>query len=210
MAREYYKSKLPFRNLIWIDFYQDEARTGAWADFVNNLDILKHMVDCDEDFEMESYWVNGEELLVYNLHSDWKENVVKHIIENMDINHIEKIIGDFGMRKLFSMADTLWSDRTITADEEGWNDKPDEWWHNYMPAFEELSTDVGIKKLFYCLVWEQIQMYDEYEMMSEEEWNESLNWQIMNNQDSDDDDDRIVPITDEALDMIGGKVAKCA
>lgn len=191
MGREYYKSKLSLNELIKIQYF-DGNTTGLLADFIKRLDIPKLIVK-DEDFEMESYSVNGEEVVVYNLNENWKCLLMEEIMLAVaSVENMESIIAEVGIRKVFKISNDL-----------GWNDDV---------TMAELSTNEGIAKLFYCVLYSLITFDENAEEMDYGEWEESLGWEVWQNDEEEDeeDDDRIVPITDEELDRIGGKVAMCA
>jgi hypothetical protein len=132
---------------------------------------------------------------VYNIDEEWKHPLVDRMCCEIDINDVEKIIGEIGIRKVMMKY------------------KESDYYNDY--TFPDLSTDLGIRQVFYMLLDERLGINEEYyEELTKQEYDEWIDEHIPADDDDeeeeDDNDGAIVPITDEAFARIGGGVAPCA
>ena len=198
MGRQYYKSDTHREGsgiFIYMRYYEDETGSvveGAWANFCETLDVIAEIKKDDDEYDDKMYVINGVETERFvSIDEDWRHNLIERLV-CIRIEHIEKLIADIGIRNAFKLAnDTgLCEDMTL----------------------EDLTTDLGMRKIFYCLLDEHLTINVQFEDATEDEWFDFIETgeNYWSGDEDSEDDDEIVPITDEALDRIGGKVAVCA
>ena len=200
MGRLYYET---YRNPVTDDFqliqisYMEETK-GEFEKFLSGLDIIRELQLTDANgFDVSKYWEDGKEVWVWNVDEDWKHNIVDRLASTIGIDYIDLMLSGIGIRNVFNLVNEsgMFEDMTMN----------------------DLSTDLGMRKLFYGILDYHLECLEDdrdgRKEITEEEWNM---WEERNNLSDNDDDeteedfDEIVPITDEALDSIGGKVAMCA
>jgi len=144
----------------------------------------------------------------YNMPDGWKHTMVDECINDMSIEDIKIFINDIGFIKCVELV----NDCGFYEEEEG--------------SLKALLTNDGLRRFFYCVMYEMIEIADgvkqnveitEYQETFGDYWDpnhtndrDDEEEEDDNDDDSDDDEEQIVPITDEALDRIGGVVAMCA
>jgi hypothetical protein len=144
----------------------------------------------DDDFHFDNTNVNERWEWVYSISEEWKHTLFDRLVMEIDIDDAEKIIGEIGIRKVMKKY----------KESDYYNDD----------NIPDLSTDLGIRQVFYILLDETLKINEDYyEEITEEEFDE---WfaVLFQEDDQEEEDEAIVPITDEELDRIGGVVAMCA
>lgn len=97
----------------------------------------------------------------YVMPENWKHQIIDDLVVDMDVDDVETYIGEIGIRKALRIADDC-----------GFYEEED--------MKDALSTDAGIKRLFYAIMWsfieladgvEECENKDEYEQKIEsDEW----------------------------------------
>ena len=167
--------------------------------FLNNYDLTEHigLYGETEVVDMEGPENVFEDLFGYNMPDGWKHNMVDEFITDMSIKDIETFINDIGFIKCCQM---------VLNSGIYEQDNP----------LEALLTNEGLRKFFYCVLYEMIEIADGIEEINIPTfivhfgpyWDP--NHTNDSDDDSDDDEEQIVPITDEELDRISGAVAPVA
>jgi hypothetical protein len=149
--------------------------TGAWANFVDTFDVLEQLQKEDWDcFYMEAKDEDGTPVWVWKMdEDDWKHTLVDRLCVEMDFGLIERLIADVGIMNAFKMAtDTGLMDAV---------------------EMEELGTEMGIRKLFYCVLGEHLYFNetDQYEEITKDEWlaYDERMWNDDSDKDSDEDEE---------------------
>jgi hypothetical protein len=210
MGRQYYETRVSPRDFFNITTYSDK---GKFAEFANKFDVVKELQLIDESFEVFKMWdfeLGDEEfeVWIWDFDEDWKHKMIDNLVCSLLINDIEKMIADIGFRECCKIANDTGFCEDMTL--------------------EDLSTDMGMRKLFYCVLDCHLDCRADldgegYRQITEEDWeawrerrddgeeSDHNSWSDHGeSEDEEEDEDEIVPITDEALDRIGGKVAICA
>jgi hypothetical protein len=207
MGRVYYKTTISPKEFIYLTAYK---LTGKFVDFGTEFNVVLELQSIDASFEVFKYWNDdNNQVWVWDMDEDWRHKLIDNLVCGIDIDYIEEMIADIGFRKCCKIADDIGFCEDMTL--------------------EDLSTDMGMRKLFYCVLCEHLDCVadldgDGYTQIKEQEWEalkeindgddyrdtESHNSWSEHGESEDEDEDEIVPITDEALDRIGGKVAICA
>jgi hypothetical protein len=199
--RLYFKGHA-FANVIYEGFDKTGSKTFDW--WLAEKDWNDEMDGYDEDFMYHRAEFAGINVLgnmgtrkewVYDISEDWKHPLVDRMCMEIDIDDAEKIISEIGIRKVMKKY----------KESDYYNDD----------TFPDLSTDLGIRQVFYVLLDERLNINDEYyEEITKQEYDEWIDEHIQEDdddeEDEDDNDGAIVPITDEAFVRIGGGVAPSA
>ena len=149
MGRMYYKSETTNA----VDFLKIEVfdnKCGAFERFAGEIDLMREVEKDDTELEMGKYWIDDKELWVVSIDEDWKHNLFERLV-CIDINLIENIIGDVGIRRAFKIV----SDCGFIDD----------------MTLEELSSDIGMRRIFYCILDQQLGIDDGFDEIDEDEWN---------------------------------------
>lgn len=97
---------------------------------------MRNLID-QGDIEDEAYSIDTQEegkWCGYVMPDDWKHSMVDGFATNIDIDDLEKYIGEIGIRKAFRLADDC-----------GFYDEED-----YKKA---LTTEEGLRRLFYAILY---------------------------------------------------------
>lgn len=149
MGRMYYKSETTnVMDFLKIEIFDNKC--GAFERFAGEIDLMREVEKDDSELEMTKYWIDGKELWVVSIDEEWKHNLFGRLV-CIDINLIENIIGDVGIRRAFKI-----------VDECGINDDS--------MTLEELSSDIGMRKIFYCILDQQLGINDGFDEIDEDEW----------------------------------------
>jgi hypothetical protein len=175
--------------------------------FLNNYDLTEHIKLYGETEVVDTEGPENvfEDLFGYNMPDGWKNNMVDEFITDMSIQDIETFINDIGFIKCLKLA----NDGGIYEED------------NYLEA---LLTHDGLRRFFWCVLYEMIEIADGVAEINIPTWqvhfgdywdpNDPNHTNDTDDDDTDDDEEQIVfnpqRITDEALDRIGGAVARCA
>jgi len=172
--------------------------------FLNNYDLTEHIKLYGETEVVDTEGPENvfEDLFGYNMPDGWKHKMVDEFINDMSIQDIKTFINDIGFIKCVELVNNC----EFYEEEEG--------------SLKALLTNDGLRRFFYCVMYEMIEIADGVEETNIPTWqvhfgdywdpNHINDSDDDNDDDSDDDEEQIVPITDEALDRIGGAVAMCA
>jgi hypothetical protein len=155
---------------IKLNFYEDTkdgyTKTGgAWADFVRELDIESELWKSDANFDVSKYWEDGKEVWVWNIDEDWKHDLIERLV-CIDIDHIEIMIANIGIRNVVKLSNDTGLIDDLTMD--------------------KLSTDMGMRMLFYCVLSEHLEILDNQHEITEAEWKA---WERRNLSDDEDEDE---------------------
>lgn len=174
--RLYFKGHA-FAGVIYEGFHTTESETfDRWLAEQNWIEELD---ENDEDFMYYSASFAGINVLgnmgtrkewVYNISEDWKHPLVDRMCSEIYIDDAEKIIGEIGIRKVMKKY----------KNSDYYNDD----------TFPDLSTDLGIRQVFYMLLDERLNINDEYyEEITKQEYDEWIDEHIQENDDDEEDDD---------------------
>lgn len=201
MGRLYYETTIC--HLIRVEIHNDTK--GAFEEYLMKLDIVRELQLTDSNgFDVSKYCADedtDEDTWVWNIDEDWKHELVDRLASTTNIDYIDEMLSGIGFRNVFKIVNDTGMFDDITMD--------------------DLSTDLGMRRLFYGVLDYHLHLWEDDEteyqkQITKEKWDE---WEGRNewsdhgdseDEDDEDDEDEIVPITDEALDRIGGLVARCA
>lgn len=149
---------MPYRyNEFYLGNTEDDllVMTGKWGkitsevrSFMDNLDLEGYLKNV-EGVSVAKY----DDVSGYHLPDGWKFDMVDSIVENIYIDDIEKYIGEIGIRECCKII----KDSDIFGDE-----------------LPDLSTDLGLKQVLYCILYHAIQTNSYYEEVSEETLDKAL------------------------------------
>ena len=199
MGRLYYETTVC--DLIKVEIHNDTK--GAFEDYLIKLDVCRELELTDPyGFDVGKYLDEDlKDIWVWNIDEDWRHNLVDRLASTVNIDYIDEMLSGLGFRNVFKFVNDTGMFDDMTMD--------------------DLSTDLGMRKLFYGVLdyhlhlWEDCEVDYQTEITKEkwDEWERRNEWsehEDSDDEDDEEDEDEIVPITDEALDRIGGKVAVCA
>lgn len=147
-------------------------------------------LDLDTDFVDRIGEIDGNEdggKIGYNMPENWRHLMLDQLACVPTIDEVEIFLGELGIRKAFKL-----------ADECGYYEEED--------YKEALTTDGGLRRLFYAVLDALILTNDE---LDEIEIGQYREW-FDDDEEDEEDEDAIVPITDEEFEKIGGAVAQVA
>ena len=107
--------------------------------------------------------LDGETVYGYSMPEMWKHKYIDNLVSELDVDLIEKMIGELGIRKAFKLYEDM-----------GVGDPN--------PA-----KDKGLQQLFYGVLYQIIQVHDVIEPIEKEEYDKYA-WEIGNNDESDDEE----------------------
>jgi hypothetical protein len=188
-----------FPNVIYEGFDTTGSKTFDW--WLREKDWIEEMDGYDDDYMYYGAEFAGINIVgnmgtrkewVYDISEDWKHPLVDRMCMEIDIDDAEKIISEIGIRKVMK--------KYNESDFYNDDNPPD------------LSTDMGIRQVLYLLLYERLNINDEYyEEITKQEYDEWIDEHIQeDDDDEEEEEDEIVPITDEAFVRIGGGVAPSA
>jgi hypothetical protein len=154
-------------------------------------------VEDDWDYEMEhddnefewKYHYSTKKEWFYSISEEWKHTLFDRLATEIDVDVAEKIIGEIGIRKVMKKY----------KESDYYDDD----------TFPDLSTDLGIRQVFYILLEDTLYIREDYEEITKEEY-DLVEDEEDDTDDEEEEENEIVPITDEAFALIGGGVAPCA
>lgn len=160
-------------------------------------DYLKNLIDDDDvnDYfadEVDRYNEADRNIIGYVMPENWKHQLIDKYATEISVDDIEKYIGELGIRKAFRIADDC-----------GFYEED-----NYKDA---LTSNAGLRRLFYAILWLFIDINDKYNFDIDELYVNEYDLEGYNAVMYPDDlVPEIEPITDHDLDKIGKAVAKAA
>ncbi len=198
MSRLYFRG-ITYKGVIFEGVKSTKSLT--FDKWLRNKDWNEELeLDDEDNFKYDVCVINDGNYewreFAYNINEEWKHPLVDRMCEEIDIDDIEKIIGEIGIRNVMKKY----------KESDYYND-------DNLP---DLSTDLGIKQVFYVLLDEILNINDEYyKEITKEEYDEWIESHIQeeldyDEEEEDDNDGAIVPITDDAFALIGCGVASCA
>jgi hypothetical protein len=191
-----------FRNLIStnkyaFDMMPDMGEFWRYLNSIGDNDNLKEMEDGDEGVRVDRELEDTHGLIGYVLPEDWKYKFVDKCSAEIDIKKIDKYIGEIGFRLAFKFACEC-----EFYEEEDFK--------------EALSTDAGVRRLFYAMLWGLIDINDrcntDNNMPYFEEVDKDAYEEMMNPAEDEEviEYEFVVPITDDAFAKIGVATPRCA
>jgi hypothetical protein len=201
MGRQYFKNYnngwCPI-NLPYLRGENGSIYSGEWAKYsykISNGEIEMYLHKDDDELErISTIEDDGAEVWVWNIDEEWKHNLIERLIEDLEIVDIERLIADVGIRKAFKMADDTGFNEAMTM--------------------EELSTDMGMKKLFYCVLNEMLEFVpdelDSFEEITEAEWKVYNEREWSDDEESEEEEEEVVVREEQDLNAISGLVATAA
>ena len=179
-----------FKNFITTNKYAYDTMPdmGEFWRYLNSLGDNDSLEEIAIEIDMSKEDTAG--LIGYIMPEDWKFQLVDKCASEIDIKKIDKYIGEIGIRLAFRYACEC-----EFYEEEDFK--------------EALSTDAGVRRLFYAILWGLIDINDKGENDDETyitEYNEEDYMEQMSPDDDEVDDNyefAIPVITDEAFVKIG-------
>ena len=179
-----------FRNLITSNkhAYHTMPDMGEFWRYLNSVGDNDSLEEIAIEIDMSREDTHG--LIGYIMPEDWMYQFVDKCASEIDIKDIDKYIGEIGIRLAFRYACEC-----EFYEEEDFK--------------EALSTDAGVRRLFYAILWGLIDINDKGENDDETyitEYNEEDYMEQMSPDDDEVDDNyefAIPVITDEAFAKIG-------
>ena len=175
---------------------------------VRSTDLGKYLVELmrdDLNRIVIDYSVNGfqdeligDEIWIgYAMKDGWKFELINHLVENINVDNCDKFIGNYGIRKACKVMLN-----------NGFGDE-----------LPDLTTDSGIQQLMFHILYDIIIIDSEVKKIERDEYDKFFGGEIEEEEEEEDEEEdeydeedfeAIVPITDEAFDRSGGRVAICA
>lgn len=121
----------------------------------------------------------------YVMPENWKHQIIDDLVVDMDVDDIEIYIAEIGIRKALKIADDcgFYEDDCMR---------------------EALTTDQGIKRLFYAIMWSFIELDDGVKEVEQDEYERIYEENAVNDEDEDEDENN------DLIERISGAVAPCA
>jgi hypothetical protein len=199
---QYYKTYNPYFSdrlvsIAYAEGIHGSRTRGAWAEFVNGFKMEDELL-METDYEYMLITRNdsdGRAVWIWRIDEDeWRHRMVDRLCVEMDFGLIEKLIADIGIMNAFKMAtDTGLMDAV---------------------EMEELGTEMGIRKLFYCVLDAHLYFNetDQFEEISAAEWEAYDDAEPADTDDDEDEEEQeVIPlITDDAFVRIGFATPPCA
>lgn len=129
--------------------------TGKWGKITSEVRSFMDNLDLEEYIEIVAGGAvfKYDDVSGYHLPDGWKFDMVDSIVEDIYIDDIEKYIGEIGIRECCK----------IIKDSDMFGDE-----------LPDLSTDLGLKQVFYCILYNAIEMNSYYEEVDEETLDKAL------------------------------------
>jgi len=159
-SRVYYKGHA-FKGILIEEYNGDLDKSDTFTCWLSDYDDYDEELEGDDPhFERQGAEFAGIDFMdrmgtrkewVYNINEEWKHPLVDRMCSEISVDKIEEIIGEVGIRKVMKLYNNS----------------------DYQHNIPDLSTDLGLRQVFYVLLDEVIGINDKfYEEITKKEYDE--------------------------------------